>query len=465
MPPRKKRFSPLPCSVCEESVPHLRRHTNRTHLPWYMCPAFACVDCQLTGDAPDLRRFHSGHGRVEGEYNIEAWYLLVNGYLLFIGKCLGQDSLDALLGLVVSQQLAASDPFLEEELFYLQEYDRLAGLEPDTHATYPPTRVSDLLHYKTLANLLHRMTLEDRTQSLNLQNYSNPDGSSPPSGHPVFKLHIMDAHFHLDQLIGNNSKTFKELEEQANSEITLIHAVTNFVFPGKWGQISKLIGTDSKFSFTLGVHPHLLYKNNHEYMFTKLKHQLETYPEAVAIGEIGLDFTTTCRCSSAHNRQDCVKGKIEAQYKFLEKSLLLADQLGKPVIIHCRDKGNGAAAKGVLDTFISLNLTHLRVQRHCFIGNSKEFDLWSSTLPNCYFSLSKQSTVDQDTREAILMSGHQRLLLETDSPYLSFPGDSQHGPWRIGKVAKAVSNILGMPVQSLIRISNKNISKLFSLNW
>ena len=186
---------------------------------------------------------------------------------------------------------------------------------------------------------------------------------------------------------------------------------------------------------------------------------------AVAVGEVGLDFTTSCRCSDAHNRQNCVKGKIEAQHIFLEKALKLADQLGRPVIIHCRDRGDGSAARGVLKAFVSLKLTHLRVHRHCFVGNSEELDSWSSTLPNCLFSLSKQSTTDARTREALLLCDHQRLLLETDSPYLPFPGDNFHGPWRIGQVAQAVSSLIGMPVPELYRSSNKNISKLYGLKW
>jgi len=99
MPPKKlSRYTYL-CSICNAPICHFRRHIVRTHMPWYMCPAVACTSCQVADDKSGLRRFHASHSRIEGESQLKAWFLLVNGFLLFISSCLGLGSLDALYAL------------------------------------------------------------------------------------------------------------------------------------------------------------------------------------------------------------------------------------------------------------------------------------------------------------------------------------------------------------------------------
>ena len=44
---------------------------------------------------------------------------------------------------------------------------------------------------------------------------------------------------------------------------------------------------------------------------------LESYPEAVGIGEIGIDHTTRCKCATFHNTTRCREEKLETQRQFL----------------------------------------------------------------------------------------------------------------------------------------------------
>ena len=91
---------------------------------------------------------------------------------------------------------------------------------------------------------------------------------------------------------------------------------------------------DSKLRFTLGIHPHVLDKNRAESEFARLKKRLEEYPQAVGIGEIGIDLTTTCKCPTYHNRATCRKEKIDTQKRFLRLALQLAKELGKVIVLH-----------------------------------------------------------------------------------------------------------------------------------
>jgi hypothetical protein len=68
----------------------------------------------------------------------------------------------------------------------------------------------------------------------------------------------------------------------------------------------------------------------------------------------------------------------------------------------CRDSGNGLAAKQTVLLFRELNLTHMPVQRHCFIGSSEEFVQWSTVFPICMFSLSMRFLPDRNTCEAFV---------------------------------------------------------------
>lgn len=134
------------------------------------------------------------------------------------------------------------------------------------------------------------------------------------------------------------------------------------------------------------------------------------------------------------------------------------------MIIHSRDNGDGSVAKGILEMFVTLGLTKHYVHRHCFIGNSHELEAWSSTLPS--FSMSRLSVEDPQTRAALLLVDHKKLLLGTDSPYLLYQGDKEcHGPCCVIKVAEDAASLLGIPLIELVRMSNRNISRLYGLSW
>lgn len=108
------------------------------------------------------------------------------------------------------------------------------------------------------------------------------------------------------------------------------------------------MGTDPILKFTLGIHPHMLKDNLATFFFNQLKNKLEEFPEALGIGEVGLDLTTSCRCRQTHDADLCKTRKIKAQRQFLRLIFQLTKQYDKVLILHCRDEGTGQAAKEVL---------------------------------------------------------------------------------------------------------------------
>lgn len=108
------------------------------------------------------------------------------------------------------------------------------------------------------------------------------------------------------------------------SEISLMFGIANYVNPSRWSAIRNQMGVDPKLKFTLGIHPHMITMNNYESQYSKLERKLEACPEALGIGEIGLDHTTTCRCNEKHNKTLCIENKKHAQLLFLRLCFKLA---------------------------------------------------------------------------------------------------------------------------------------------
>jgi TatD DNase family protein len=145
----------------------------------------------------------------------------------------------------------------------------------------------------------------------------------------------------------------------------------------------------------LGIHPHQAAEPDAEGL-DELR-ELFSDPRAVAVGETGLDHY---RDYAAHDRQ----------LDLFERQLALATELDKPVVVHTRDApGETAAALGGFDGAVVL---------HCFSSP----DLLPVALERGYYvSFAGNVTYPkaEELREAACAIPRDRLLAETDSPYLS----------------------------------------------
>ena len=441
-------------------------------MPWYMDPSTACVDCQRGEGCPrDVERFHRMHQRIIGDYLLEAWFLLMNGIFLFMARELGLGSIHDLLGYVVAHNLYPNIfRFSEDELFFFRDFDRRSGLEPviaDCYKEIPPSRLIVLSNFSVFTRLLARLSPAVRLAVLSVHQYIRSDGSSLPYGHPKMTVGIIDSHFHLDGFSHQHSTTLSDLERSMNIPFsaTLRFAIQNFVFPSRWFKIGRQMAGEPRLRFTLGIHPHVLAKNRPEMEFQKLKRKLEEYPEAIGIGEVGIDHTARCNCSESHDKGRCRAEKIETQRQFLRLALSLAKQLGKVIVLHIRSENHDMEAKAAqqaLEIILDLGLQEAWIHRHCFVGGVEEFNQWSSLLPNCFFSLSRKSVADSRTQACLMSAGRpDRFLLETDSPYL----DKHERPWMAYENGVKAAEIMGIPKMELVRVCNKNAAKMYSLPW
>ncbi|MET1256519.1 TatD family hydrolase [Aliikangiella maris] len=202
---------------------------------------------------------------------------------------------------------------------------------------------------------------------------------------------------------------------------------------------------------TAGCHPHDAKSLDNEGM-AKLE-RLAKQPAVVAIGECGLDFN---RNFSPPTKQ------IEA----FEKQLELAIALQKPLFLHERD---------AFDTQFSI-LKQYREQIgdaviHCFTSDKHKLAKYLDL--NLYIGVTGwicDERRGQDLYQAVAFIPDDRLMLETDGPYLTprnlspKPTDNRNEPQYLPHIAQTVANARNQSLQHLSDISYTNSCRFFNLS-
>ena len=176
--------------------------------------------------------------------------------------------------------------------------------------------------------------------------------------------------------------------------------------------------------------------------------KLAQHPKVVAIGEIGLQYT--------ENRPS-----EEEQKEGFLKQLNLAYVLQKPIIIHCRD-----AIGDMLELLIENNhLLKFGGTFHCFSGSQESVrEIINLGL---HISVGGVSTFKnaEKLRKAISSVPLDKILLETDCPYLSphpYRG-KRNSPAYIPTIAENLACIKGVSVEEIAKTTTNNARSLFKI--
>lgn len=202
----------------------------------------------------------------------------------------------------------------------------------------------------------------------------------------------------------------------------------------------QLVGADARLSASAGVHPHVATtwdRDTAAWMRERLAD-----PRVVAAGEMGLDYHYD------HSPRQ-VQGDVFAE------QLELAAAAGKPAIIHAREADDDVAA-------VITAHPATRVVLHSF---SSGLALLRAALAlDCYVSFSGMITFRSWTLDdAIRETPHDRILVETDAPYLA-PAPHRgrrNEPALVSRVAERVAGVLGLPVDEVAALTTANASRLF----
>ena len=210
--------------------------------------------------------------------------------------------------------------------------------------------------------------------------------------------YLIDTHAHLDF-----SELYDRLEEvldnaKNNNVKRIISISTNL---NKIDKIINLSYKNEEVFFTVGIHPNEVLKdeNNSNY---DLMNNISKKTKCVGIGECGLDY---------HYGKDSIK---EQKLSFITQ-INVARDTGLPLIIHSRD-----ADEDMIDILTSeFKNGPFRAILHCF-SSGKKLALCGLDL-GFYISFSGIVTFNsaKEIQEIAMVVPNDKILVETDSPYLS----------------------------------------------
>jgi TatD DNase family protein len=199
---------------------------------------------------------------------------------------------------------------------------------------------------------------------------------------------------------------------------------------------------------TAGVHPHHAKECGPDTIAELRK--LAAHRRVVAIGECGLDFN---RNYSPHPDQE----------KWFIAQLELAMELGKPVFLHSRDAHPRFAS-------ILASFKVKRAVAHCFTGERDELKAYLDL--GLYIGITGWICDERRGKhllELVRDIPRDRLLLETDAPYLTprdlhpQPKARRNEPAFLPHIARAVAKALGRPVEEIAAETTRNARALFGL--
>lgn len=166
--------------------------------------------------------------------------------------------------------------------------------------------------------------------------------------------------------------------------------------------------------------------------------------DVMAVGECGLEFTEGV--------------DKEKQIIYFEKQIELAIKYNKALIVHSRE-----ASEKTIE--ILKKYKNLRGVIHCYTGGKKRIKEYLSISNNFYFGIDGNLTYEDGLVEVVKNIPKDRLVLETDSPYLTpVPHRFEENyPNYVKYVYQKVSEIWGMSFKETENIIDTNVKKLFQI--
>ena len=253
--------------------------------------------------------------------------------------------------------------------------------------------------------------------------------------------HLIDSHCHLDD------------ERLAGDEEQVLQKAKEFGV-----EIMVTIGTDEKTSaaaakiaarhpgrvfHTVGAHPSDVDRFGEAELAEVERLARETNPKA--IGEIGLDY---------HHDSDRQKQVI-----VFERMMDLARSLSLPIVIHDRD------AHEDIYRLLSEKAKGLKILMHCYSAGPGFVERFMAL--GCLFSIAGPVTFKngQDIRDAVAKIPLDRLVVETDSPYLTpqpFRGQ-RNEPAYVKFTAEKVAEVKGLDLDEVARVTTQNAKNFFGI--
>ncbi|MCP5209080.1 MAG: TatD family hydrolase [Hahellaceae bacterium] len=255
---------------------------------------------------------------------------------------------------------------------------------------------------------------------------------------------FVDSHCHLDRLNLKHYEGSLDLALAKAREVGVSKMLCVCIDLEHLDDVMQIAEAHPDIYASVGVHPS---HNDGEDPDAQRLVTLSRHEKVVAIGETGLDYFYG-------------KDNKSAQKARFTEHLKAGSISKKPVIIHTRD-----AREDTIDLMSQYADKQSAGVMHCFT-ETKEMAEAALAL-NFYISFSGIITFKNadDLREVVKYVPIERLLIETDSPYLApvpYRGKSNE-PAYVSEVAKQVASLKGLSVEDVARITSDNFTNLFGV--
>jgi TatD DNase family protein len=246
---------------------------------------------------------------------------------------------------------------------------------------------------------------------------------------------LVDSHCHLDDEKFDADRA-EVIERALAAGVEMMMAI------GTGGELDVAIQQAERHPFiyaTIGVHPHDAAKATPD-TFARLR-DLAAHPKVLAIGEIGLDYHYDF-------------SPRDLQRSVFERQLELAAEFGKPIVIHTREAWEDTLAQVT-------SLPHGGIM-HCFTGDAVQ----AQQALDLGFHLSFGGVLTfpkaESLREAARIVPEDRLLVETDCPYLApVPHRGKRNePAFVVDTARRLAGVRGVTPESIAECTTRNFRNL-----
>ncbi len=251
---------------------------------------------------------------------------------------------------------------------------------------------------------------------------------------------LIDTHCHL---------TYPGLIEQADAvvaraaDVGVTRMITIGTDAGDHPKVLQLLWRFNGVFGALGVHPHHAHEVSGDFV-VGMREYFRQEPKILAVGECGLDY------HHASAPRDVQAGVFEAQ-------LALAAELNLPLILHVRDAHDDASA-------IVRNQRPKDFVVHCFTGSVAEVRTWLDLGASIGFTGIVTYKNAAHVADACRAVPDDRLLVETDAPYLSpVPRRSIkiNEPAFVVHTAEHIAALRGVTPAQIADVTTANAGRLF----
>jgi len=271
------------------------------------------------------------------------------------------------------------------------------------------------------------------------------------------RVKLVDTHCHLDFPEFNQDRDEVIRRAKDNDIGNIINIGSSLEGSKKSLELSK----DYDFIYaTVGLHPHEADQANDQ-VKSELR-ELAKKDKVVAIGEIGLDYfknysqadgSTLLTIGPEWNR------RTENQKSLFISLVKLAQDLNLPLVIHNRQAQEDTLA-------ILKKAMPTRAVVHCFSGDEKFLEeclsLGFLVSFTCNITYKKANIL----RQLVKIAPLERLLLETDAPFLPPQGlrGKRNEPMYVKILAEEIARIKGVTAEEVAKVTTENAKNFFKLS-